>query len=127
MIPQWISDIISVWPFLGAILLVCFACGMFWKTFGPIIKKTTQFLDDWNGEPERPGVPERPGALQRLRSLDEFTVKYSPIIDRLDHEMHPNSGSSMADAVNRTEKALKEHLAACPSTQTTVTVNTGTS
>lgn len=125
--PQWISDIITVWPVLGAFVLLGFGIGLANKLFGPIIKKITQFLDDWNGEPARDGVPERPGAMKRFQSIEEFTTKYGPIIDRLDHEMHPNSGSSMADAVNRTEKNLSDHLAACPAVvpQTTVTVNTG--
>lgn len=34
-------------------------------------KRIGDFLDDWNGEPERPGVPARPGVMQRLADNEE--------------------------------------------------------
>lgn len=37
------------------------------------------------------------------RSLDER-------LSSIEHELHPNGGSSMRDAVNRTERALAEHV-----------------
>lgn len=36
-------------------------------------KRITDFLDDWNGEPPRPGVDARPGFPDRIASL-EHTV-----------------------------------------------------
>lgn len=122
MMPQWISDIVSVAPWLGAFFVAAFFGVKFWKIVSPVFHAVRDFLDDWKGEPARPGVPERPGVMRRFATIEEFTTKYGPIIDKLDHEMHPNSGSSMADAVNRTEKSLADHLAACPAPQTT-TIN----
>ncbi|MFJ2863669.1 hypothetical protein [Kitasatospora sp. NPDC087314] len=51
------------------------------------------FTEDWQGTPSRPGVPGRPGVMERL--------------DRIEHELHPNSGLSLRDAVNRIEEAVK--------------------
>ena len=135
--PQWISDIISVWPALGAFCLLGFIGAVAWKYPRPPTKGIEHFLEDWNGEPARPGVPARPGMMQRVANIetsqkntathqiktDTWLEKYGPIIDKLNHEMHPNSGSSMADAVNRTEQSLKLHLENCPA-QTTVNVTT---
>ena len=110
-VPQWMSDVIAVAPWLGAILVAAVAIRFAAKMFGPTVKKVLNFLDDWNGEPARPGVPARLGVMARL--------------DEMHHELHPNHGSSLADAVNRTEAALKEHIANCPPPQqTTINVNT---
>ena len=138
--PQWILDLMASSPLAGGIvvgIIAVFAViGWAWKQLKPPTKGIEHFLEDWNGEPERPGVPARPGMMQRVANIEtaqnasathqtkaeEFFEKYAPIIDRLDHEMHPNSGSSMADAVNRTERSLAEHIAACTPPATTVTV-----
>ena len=134
--PQWLSELIAINPWLGLNVLIVIGAGVAWKFLKPPTKGLNHFLEDWNGEPDRQGVTGRPGVMKRLQDIDASGVKtdtwmekYGSIIDKLDHEMHPNSGSSMADAVNRTESALKAHLAACPVTppaQTTATVNTGT-
>lgn len=115
MMPQWISDVIAVAPWLGAFFFAALVIWWIGKRTGPTAKKVINFLDDWNGEPARPGVPQRLGVMARL--------------DEMHHELHPNSGSSLADAVNRTEKQGKElaeqlsaHLANCPAPQTT-TIN----
>ena len=108
--PQWISDVIAVAPWLGAFFFLVFAVWKAGKLVGPTVRKVLDFLDDWNGEPARPGVPQRLGVMARL--------------DEMHHELHPNSGSSLADAVNRTERALNEHISNCPAPQqTTINVN----
>ena len=136
--PQWISDLISVWPWFGAFCASIFIMAWAWKNLRPPTKGIEHFLEDWNGEPPRPGVPARLGMMQRVANIetsqintanhqtktDEWFEMYGPIIDKLHHEMHPNSGSSMADAVNRTEANLKAHLEACPPAQTNITVTT---
>jgi hypothetical protein len=129
---------------MGGIVLFFFiliVVGVFaWKNLKPPTRGLNHFLEDWNGEEERPGVAARPGMMVRMGNIedsqkatethqtkaDTFFEKYGPIIDKLDHEMHPNSGSSMADAVNRTERALNDHIAACPIPAITInTTNTG--
>ena len=69
----------------------------------PIAKQLTNFLEDWFGEPERPGVAAKPGVLLRLVKIER--------------ELKPNGGTSMRDAVNRMEKTgdetskrLDEHI-----------------
>ncbi|WP_371481911.1 hypothetical protein [Kitasatospora sp. NBC_00315] len=57
-----------------------------------IARIVDDFAEDWNGSPPRRGVPARPGVMERL--------------DRIEHELHPNSGSSLRDAVNRIEDSI---------------------
>lgn len=56
-------------------------------------RRLADFLDDWNGEPERAGVPARPGVMTRLASIEG--------------ELRPNGGGSMRDAVARCETGLE--------------------
>ncbi|GIH27605.1 hypothetical protein Aph01nite_59150 [Acrocarpospora phusangensis] len=58
------------------------------------LKKLSDFMDDWNGEPDRPGVPGRLGVMQRLEAIES--------------EVKINHGSSLKDAVNRIETGLNE-------------------
>lgn len=125
MMPQWISDLITVWPALGAICVTIFVLSVAWKWLRPIFKKIDTTVDDLNGRPSRPGVPAQPGFMERFSNIETWMTKYGPVIDKMEHELHPNSGSSLADAVNRTEEKLNEHIAACPPPQQT-TINVGT-
>src|SRR5690554_3352342 len=54
-----------------------------------VARKIGHFFDDWFGEAPRPGVPGRPGFPERL--------------GKVVHELHPNAGGSLRDAVNRIE------------------------
>lgn len=69
----------------------------------PFITAISDFLSDWNGEPARPGVKARAGVMARLEANEVQ-------MDAIRHEMHPNSGLSMRDAVDRVESGLAEHI-----------------
>lgn len=107
--PQWISDVIAVAPWLGAFFVALFAGVRVWRGVAPVFREVRNFLDDWKGTSARPGVPARAGVMERL--------------DQMHHELHPNSGTSLADAVNRTEQKLDAHIATCAPPQTTINVN----
>lgn len=56
----------------------------------------SDFLEDWNGRPDRPGVPGHKGAMARLEQLEN------------------NGGSSIKDTVERTGRevaTLNRHFA----------------
>lgn len=68
------------------------------------LKRMSNVVDDWAGEPERPGVPGRPGVMTRLAAIEA--------------ELHPNHGTSLRDALTRCEIGIsrlsdqfQEHLA----------------
>ncbi|MFH8577100.1 hypothetical protein [Streptomyces zaomyceticus] len=56
-------------------------------------RRIDQFMDDWAGEEERPGVPARPGVMERVSGIEER-------LSRVEHELYPNSGGSLRDAVD---------------------------
>lgn len=83
----------------GAVAILGGAVAVVWKLVRAVrrlLRGVREFLEDWNGEPPRPGVPARLGVLQRL--------------ERLDAQVHPNSGSSLRDAVDQTRALLTSHL-----------------
>lgn len=61
-----------------------------------LLARLGELTDDWLGVPARPGVPERPGVMQRLGGIEDR-------LGALEHELHPNSGSSLRDAVDRVD------------------------
>ncbi|QXE36221.1 hypothetical protein KQY30_20205 [Streptomyces sp. GMY02] len=75
--------------------------------------RVDQIADDWAGTPARPGVPERPGVMERLGGIEDRTTSIDDRITSIDarltsveHELHPNSGTSLRDAVDRVDVAL---------------------
>ena len=84
--------------------------GVLWKPGSVIwkrIKDFAQFLDEWAGKPEkrdRAGKVTQeavPGVASRLLDLERYT-------ERIHHEVTPNHGGSIKDAVKRTEEAISE-------------------
>lgn len=57
-----------------------------------MFSKVEEFIEDWRGTVARPGVPARAGVMERL--------------DGIEHQLKPNSGESLRDAVNRIEEQL---------------------
>ncbi len=65
----------------------------------PFIRKAVNFFDDVAGEPARAGVPARPGLMERMGAVEAT-------LSQVKHEVLPNTGTSLRDATDRTEKAV---------------------
>lgn len=62
--PQWL--IVA-----GAVATALLAIGGVIRMWvAPLARRTNEFLDDWFGQPARPGVPSRPGVPERLASIE---------------------------------------------------------
>lgn len=82
---------LSVWTVLAWAAAAAIVWGIIRKLW-PVVKKLADFLDDVAGEPARPGVPARAGLMERVQ--------------RIEHELFPNSGKSLRDQTNRMEEKL---------------------
>lgn len=104
--PQWIAslNVGQVALFVGGVLFIIGLMVKVWKTFRPMFVGVREFLEDWRGEEARPGVPARPGVMERLATTEDK-------LDAIDHELHPNSGSSFRDKVDELAVELREHIA----------------
>jgi hypothetical protein len=100
--PQWLQDVnladlvaTLLWVFGGVIVV--------WKVW-PILRavrhvtdRVKYMLDDWFGEPSRPGVPERPGVMVRLDRLERVSTAAAHSSALAAYDSAPNHGESAMD------------------------------
>ena len=97
----------------GALFWTCaliLVGGILWKPLRVIVRRLREFaafLDQWNGKPEKRDRADQiiqhavPGVSARILTLEEKT-------ERIHHEVTPNHGGSIKDAVKRIEDSSKE-------------------
>ena len=84
---------VSVWTLIMWVVAIVVVIGVIKKGW-PLLKKLSDFLDDVAGEPARTGVPARAGLMERVQ--------------RIEHELFPNSGKSLRDQTDRIEGLLEK-------------------
>lgn len=68
---------------LGQIVVVLAGAGVivgFFKMVNPVLRRLNDLMDDWFGEPARPGVPERKGVMERQEMTDAASSAQSAAI-----------------------------------------------
>lgn len=102
IIPEWLGGP-NGWIGIAAVLILLIA--FFWKPVKVIwsrLKEFGAFLDQWNGKPEKRdranGIVQHAelGVSARILALEEYTKQ-------IHHEVTPNHGGSIKDAVKRIE------------------------
>ncbi|WIV59061.1 hypothetical protein [Amycolatopsis nalaikhensis] len=85
------------------------------RNAGRGLRRLVHFADDWFGEPERDGVPARPGVMERISAIEtdgaatrDDVRDLVERVDRVEHELRPNSGASLRDAIDRVENAVAD-------------------
>lgn len=96
-------DSVAVWG--ASTVAILGAAGALWRPTRRIVRRLGEFLDDWDGAPGRPGVPARPGVMERLGGIDKR-------LTAVEHELHPNSGGSLRDALDRVDRRTKRAIPA---------------
>ncbi|MEZ7005810.1 hypothetical protein [Streptomyces sp. AD55] len=87
-------DTLLVWG--GAITVLAGVVTVVWRAvrgLAHFARRVEQFMDDWAGQPARAGVPVRPGVMERMAGMEER-------LGRVEHELYPNTGHSLRDAVD---------------------------
>jgi hypothetical protein len=96
-----------VWA--GVLAALAAGGGVAWRAVRPFrhaAQQFEEFIDDWRGTPARPGVPERPGMMVRVAGIEQQTQVIPELerrIARVEHELRPNGGASLRDAVDRVD------------------------
>lgn len=111
--PQWIAslNVGQVALYVGGVLLVIGLIAKAWKTIRPVWVGVQNFLEDWRGEPARDGVPGRDGVMKRLATIEDDGAATKKRVADIEHELHPNSGASFRDQVDKLGQELREHIA----------------
>lgn len=119
-LPSWFTNL-TIGGILTVVIGVVIVVALFtklWRAVRPVWKGIRDFLEDWRGEPERDGVPGREGVMKRLHTIETDSAEARAKLDEqaekieaIDHELHPNSGSSLRDRVDQIGVTLEEHIA----------------
>lgn len=111
-----VVDTLIVWA--GVLVALAAAGGVAWRatrSFRHMAQRFEEFIDDWRGTPSRPGVAGRDGVMVRLVAIEGQTQVIPDLerrVARVEHELRPNGGSSLRDAVDRVDirtQALDHH------------------
>lgn len=102
-----------------------------WWLAVKVLRPLALVIDDWRGEPDRPGVPGRPGVMVQLaelrtllateqlarrameRRLDEQAARLTAI----EAQLKPNGGGSLRDVVDQALSELPRSKTADEPTQ----------
>lgn len=93
----------------AGIVTVGGALAMLWRLLTAGIKtgkRWDMFLEDFHGTAARPGRPAVPGIMERLVVMAERMESMERGLSEVRHELFPNSGASLRDAVDRLERAI---------------------
>ncbi|WP_063762246.1 hypothetical protein [Streptomyces bicolor] len=97
-------DTALVWG--GAITILAGVLTIVWRAVRGVPhlgRRVHQVIDDWSGEEEGPGVPGRPGLMERVSGIEDR-------LRSVEHELYPNSGASLRDAVDLANDRLARLL-----------------
>lgn len=91
-------DTAAVWAIaIAAVLGLAATVWRLTRPFRRLARLADEFIDDWRGAAARPGVPGRPGVMERLGTIEQT-------MGTVAHEVRPNGGASMRDAVDRVDQ-----------------------
>jgi hypothetical protein len=117
--PEILAGFAAITAIIGALWGIILAV----KKVVPSLRLAVGILGDIAGEPARPGVPARPGIMERLANIDDKISAQGARIDEhtatladIHHELHPNSGKSSRDILDRLDRAAAQTPAAQPIT-----------
>ena len=93
---------VDLWLAILWVLLVAAILLGVVKAF-PVVRKFVTFVNDVAGEEVRPGFPARPGLFDRIHSIEITQQSVAGKVEKVHHELFPNSGKSLRDQTNRIE------------------------
>lgn len=74
----------------------------------PAITRLTRFLDDIQGEPERPGSPARPGWGERLLSIEQRLTRVEDKTDRVRAQTENSHNTNLRDDLDQIDAKVTD-------------------
>jgi hypothetical protein len=72
------------------------------------VRRLYDFLEDWQGNAGDAGHTPRPGVMERLVKLEHVQADVQAQVGDVQAQVHLNSGTSLKDAVTRTEARVDQ-------------------
>ena len=98
-----------------------------WRSVRAFFRRLADFLDDWFGEPARPGVPARPGMGERVQGLEEkmpgmeaALAENAEALAEVRYHVQPNHGGSAHDDLTAKVEQIASTLSALTQAQLAV-------
>lgn len=107
-----LPTIATILTFAGAVLAVG-------RKVWPWARKVSHLIDDFMGEPARPGVPHRPGIMERIANLDDRVANLDDRVANVEYQLSPNGGGSTRDElIHRLDELAAKVAALSPNRDT---------
>jgi hypothetical protein len=87
-VPEWLGSmtVAQLAIIVGSVATIAGVLWRLWRAIRPVFKGVVDFLEDWNGEPERRGVPARPGVMERLAAVEDGQQRTNVRLDRIEQQ-----------------------------------------
>lgn len=103
-ITSTVGGLVAAAAAVTALVILLRAAKVLWRFLSGI----QAFLDDWSGEPSRPGHPEQPGVMARLAELEKGQAALEMTLVAVRGEFRTNGGSTLRDKVDRIAAKVEE-------------------
>jgi hypothetical protein len=91
----WVTAATALAAAIGGVLVWCARWAL------RVLLRTRDFLDDWGGQPARPGVEARPGVMARLQAVETAVAKVLA-------QTQPDHGHSLRDVVHQIREDVSD-------------------
>lgn len=123
MTPADLAAWIPVAPWAVGVVGVLIVLGIVLKwvvtSVAPVVRRFNHFLDDFLGQPERPGREAQPGMMQRMANQDAVIDRLVDSVALVSGEFKTNHGSTVKDdlkqiqaSVSALSRRFDDHVAA---------------
>lgn len=99
-----------------SVVLTVAGTSLYWslkygRKINPFVRQFSQFIDDWQGIPDRPGFDGHPGMAVRMQRAEASAAETARDILAIRSELVANGGGSLRDQVRRIEQAQRATMA----------------
>ena len=102
---RWLAE---HWELLATAVIAMATLAALARRVWPVAQAVASFLEDWAGDPARPGVAAQPGVMERLQSIEQRIGDHTGPLRAL-RELMPNGGATIKDQVGRIDRRV-EHV-----------------
>ncbi len=96
-----VLDVVSLIAWAGGVIVFVWKVWPILNAVKRVAERVKDMLDDWFGEPARPGVPERPGVMVRLDRLEHTSTAAAKSSASAAYDSKPNGGGSAMDHLKK--------------------------